>query len=155
MWTGRQNPIASPNLLQCMSLLLAQSGHPETLNQCPLLGVKRTFNRSPAMSAYDPKRTLASPKSRNGRYGISDHGCLGYSGLMLAARITLPHFSVSSAISLPKSAGEPGSSVAPRSASRALILGSARAALTSLLSFSMMSVGVFLGAPMPNHALTS
>jgi hypothetical protein len=30
-----------------------------------------------------------------------------YSGLMLAARITLPHFSVSSAKSLPKSAGEP------------------------------------------------
>jgi len=31
-----------------------------------------------------------------------------YSALMLAARITLAHFSVSSAISLPKSAGEPG-----------------------------------------------
>ena len=30
-----------------------------------------------------------------------------HSGLMLAARITLPHFSVSSAMSLPKSAGEP------------------------------------------------
>jgi hypothetical protein len=30
-----------------------------------------------------------------------------YSALMLAARITLPHFSVSSAMSLPKSAGEP------------------------------------------------
>ena len=30
------------------------------------------------------------------------------SGLMLAARITLAHFSVSSAMSLPKSAGEPG-----------------------------------------------
>jgi hypothetical protein len=29
--------------------------------------------------------------------------------LMLAVRITLPHFSVSSAMSLPKSAGEPGS----------------------------------------------
>ena len=28
--------------------------------------------------------------------------------LMLAARITLPHFSVSSAMSLSKSAGEPG-----------------------------------------------
>jgi hypothetical protein len=25
-----------------LSRLLAQSGHPETLNQCPLLGVKRT-----------------------------------------------------------------------------------------------------------------
>src|SRR5262249_38279293 len=64
-----------------------------------------------------------------------------HSALMLAARITLPHFSVSSAISLAKSAGEPGSTVAPRSASRALILGSARVALISLLSLSTISVG--------------
>jgi hypothetical protein len=48
-----------------------------------------------------------------------------HSGLMLAARITLPHFSVSSAMSLPKSAGEPGRTVPPRSPNRAFILGSA------------------------------
>jgi hypothetical protein len=35
---------------------------------------------------------------------------------MLAARTTLPHFSVSSAMSFSKSAGEPGSTAAPRSA---------------------------------------
>jgi hypothetical protein len=29
-------------MLHRMSPLLAQSGHPSTLNQCPLLGVKRT-----------------------------------------------------------------------------------------------------------------
>jgi hypothetical protein len=29
-------------MLQCMSPLLAQSGHPDALNQCPLLGVKRS-----------------------------------------------------------------------------------------------------------------
>src|SRR5262245_64689246 len=52
------------------------------------------------------------------------------SGLMFAARTTLPHFSVSSATSLPKSAGEPTSGVPPRSASRVLILGSARPSLT-------------------------
>ena len=40
--------------------LLAQSGHSQTEDQCPLLGVKRTFNRSVAMSAFDPKRTLVS-----------------------------------------------------------------------------------------------
>jgi hypothetical protein len=68
---------------------------------------------------------------------------------------TLPHFSVSSAISLLKSAGEPGSTVPPRSASRAFIFGSARPALISLLSFSTISVGVFLGAPKPAHALAS
>src|SRR5262245_16553068 len=40
-------------------------------------------------------------------------------GLMFANLITSPHFSVSSAMSLPNSAGEPGSAVLPRSASRA------------------------------------
>src|SRR5262249_39200045 len=68
---------------------------------------------------------------------------------------TLPHFSVSSAMSLPKSAGEPASAVPPRSASRAFMLGSARAALTSLLSLSTISVGVFLGAPRPCQLLAS
>jgi hypothetical protein len=69
--------------------------------------------------------------------------------------ITLPHFSVSSAMSLPKSADDPGSGVPPRSARRALILGSARAALTSLLSLSTISVGVFLGTPTPYQKLAS
>ena len=68
-----------------------------------------------------------------------------HSALMFAARTTLPHFSVSSAMSLPKSAGEPASTVPPRSASRALILGSARPALISLLSLSTISAGVCLG----------
>src|SRR5262249_12521870 len=61
---------------------------------------------------------------------------------MLAARITLPHFSVSSAMSFRKSAGEPGTTVAPKSAKRALIMGSARPAFTSLLSTSMIAAGV-------------
>src|SRR5215472_5586481 len=55
-----------------------------------------------------------------------------YSGLMLAARITLPHFSVSSAMNFPKSAGVIGIGVPARSSSRAFIFGSARAALISL-----------------------
>src|SRR5262245_11547332 len=42
---------------------------------------------------------------------------------------TLPHFSVSSAMSLPKSATEPGSTMPPRSANRAFNLGSASPAL--------------------------
>src|SRR5262245_26265527 len=61
---------------------------------------------------------------------------------MLRVRITLPHFSVSSSMSLPKSAGEYASTSPPRSASRAFILGSARAALTSVLSLSTISAGV-------------
>src|SRR5262245_17095271 len=78
-----------------------------------------------------------------------------YSGLRLAARVTLAHFSVSSATSLPTSAGEPASTVAPSSAIRALILGSARPALISLLSLSTISAGVPLGAPTAFQALAS
>src|SRR5262249_56224455 len=77
------------------------------------------------------------------------------SALMPANFTTLPHFSVSSAMSLPKPAGDPTSGTPPRSASRALILGSTRAALISLLSLSTISVGVLLGTPMPYHWLAS
>ena len=37
--------------------LLAKSRHPNSLNECPLLGVKRTLVGDAAMSASDPKRT--------------------------------------------------------------------------------------------------
>jgi hypothetical protein len=39
---------------------MAQSGHPNTLNQCLLLGVKRTLPKRPLMSAFDPKRDIRS-----------------------------------------------------------------------------------------------
>src|SRR5215471_861645 len=77
------------------------------------------------------------------------------SGLMLAARITLPHFSVSSAMSLPNSAGVIGVGSTPTSKSRAFSFVSARPALTSLLSLSTMSGGVLLGAPTPYHPAAS
>ena len=76
------------------------------------------------ISASDPSAT-STANSRIGIYGISARSSCQI-GLMFAALITLAHFSVSSAMSLPKSAGEPASAVPPRSASRALILGSAR-----------------------------
>src|SRR3954466_1227758 len=66
------------------------------------------------------------------------------SGLAPENLTTLPHFSVSSAMSFLKSAGEPASTAPARSASRAFILGSARPALISWLSFSITSAGVFL-----------
>ena len=50
------------------------------------------------------------------------------SGLAPENLTTLPHFSVSSAMSFPKSAGEPASTSPARSASRAFILGSVRPA---------------------------
>src|SRR6266567_4276818 len=77
------------------------------------------------------------------------------SGLMLAAWITFAHFSVSSTISSLKSAGEPGSAAPPMSTNRALIFGSESPALISLLSLSMISAGVFLGAQIPDHELAS
>src|SRR5580704_3884915 len=82
--------------------------------------------------------------------------CLAdHSGLMPADLITLAHFSVSSTMSLPKSAGEPESTVPPKSASRAFILGSATTALISLFSLLMIAAGVFLGAPTPCQLLAS
>src|SRR5262249_40780201 len=78
-----------------------------------------------------------------------------HSGLMFVDLITLAHFSVSSAISLPNSAGEPPRTVPPRSASRAFILGSARPALISLLSLSTIAAGVFSGAPTRKRPLAS
>src|SRR5262245_36609103 len=77
------------------------------------------------------------------------------SALMPANLITLPHFSVSSASSVPKSAGEPGSTAPPTSANNPFILGSARAALISALSLATISAGVFLGAAMPYQPLAS
>src|SRR6516165_4853353 len=74
---------------------------------------------------------------------------------MLAARITLLHFSASAAMNLPKSAGEPASDAAPKSASRAFMSGSVRATFISLFSLSMISGGVFLGAATPNQLLAS
>src|ERR1700722_1866473 len=68
---------------------------------------------------------------------------------------TLPHFSVSSAMSSAKSAGVPPSPSTPRSASRPFIFGSSSPSLISLLSLSTIWRGVFLGAPRPNHALAS
>src|SRR5262245_59451792 len=78
-----------------------------------------------------------------------------HSGLIWAARITLAHFCVSSARSLPNSAGVSASAVPPRSAKRALILGSARAVAISLLSLSTIAAGVCLGAPTPSQSPAS
>src|SRR5215831_5627183 len=97
--------------------------------------------------------TLSGHKPPNGIYGNVPVG--GHFGLMFAALITLPHFSVSSAMNFPKSVGDPIKTVAPRSAKRALILGSARPELISLLSLSMIAAGVFLGTPTPSQALVS
>jgi hypothetical protein len=45
----------------CSGQLLAQSRHRQRVEGCPLLGVKRTLRFQGAMSAFDPKPTLAAP----------------------------------------------------------------------------------------------
>src|SRR5262245_8127404 len=61
------------------------------------------------------------------------------SGLAPEDLTTLAHRSVSSAMSLPKSAGEPASTVPPSSRTRALNLGLPRPALIDLLIVSTIS----------------
>src|SRR5207244_12937112 len=78
-----------------------------------------------------------------------------HSALMLAARITLPHLSVSSVRSIPKSADDPENTEASSAASCDFIVGSARNALISLFRLSTISTGVPLGAPTPFHELAS
>src|SRR6516162_4193964 len=93
--------------------------------------------------------------SPNGRYGIFGRDRVG--SLRLDAG-GLDHFRPllgSAAMCLPKSVGEPPNGVAPRSASRACILGSDRAALIALLSVSITSAGVLLGAQKPPQKLAS
>src|SRR5262249_61599668 len=67
--------------------------------------------------------------------------------------ITLAHFSVSSAMNLPKSTDEPASAMPPSSARRAFNLESTRPALISLLSLSTISAGVGFGTPTHQHLL--
>src|SRR6516162_8691010 len=104
-----------------------------------------TLQRSPM-----PRQRLSSTGFMEDLPGLPDQ-----SALTPANFTTSPHFSVSSTMSLPKSLGEPVSAMPPRSASRAFILGSATPASISLLSLSMISTGVLLGAPTPNQPLAS
>src|SRR4029077_10909525 len=103
---------------------------------CAMTGLMRC---SKTASSFDQVvHGTGTGHSRNGtlwNFGGLDVR-LAHSGLMLAERITLPHFSVSSPINLRKSVGEPASGGPPKSASRALILASANEALISSLSRS-------------------
>src|SRR5262249_32073789 len=111
-------------------------------------------SRAEATAHYVPplRRLRLHPVSGPRKRPPADH-----SALILAPEnsTTLLHFSTSLATNLLKSAGEPGSGVPPSSAIRAFVLGSAKAALSSLLSLSTISTGVSLGAPTPYQALAS
>jgi hypothetical protein len=73
----------------------------------------------------------------------------------LANLTTFAHLSISLAMNLPKSAGEPVITTAPKLASCALSFGSASAALVSWLSLLRISAGVCAGAPMPAYDVAS
>ena len=62
-----------------------------------------------------------------------------YCALILPARMTFPHFSVSPAMNFPYSAGVIGIAEVARSARRSVRFGSTRAASTARLSVSMIS----------------
>src|SRR5215472_16082045 len=53
-------PLFFSKFVRCMSPLMAQSGHYDPADLCPLSGVKRTLPKRPLMSASDPKRSRAS-----------------------------------------------------------------------------------------------
>jgi hypothetical protein len=78
---------------------------------------------------------------RNETFEISCQD-LVHCGLMPANFTTFAHFSVSAAMKLTNSSGEPANALPPRSASRALFLGSARTASISQLSLSTISEDV-------------
>src|SRR5262245_36859540 len=136
-----------------MSDVPGQSGHalPEQLRQ--ICARMRHMQRSNRSLLDHPRR--GGGGSRNGRYGIFAQDRADQSTLMAASLITLDHFSVYAPMNVRNSAGEPASTVPPRSAIRAFVLGSVRAALISWLSLLMISTGVFLGAPTPCQPLAS
>src|SRR5262249_57689998 len=114
---------------------------------------ERSFGFANPVSGQRPRgqiQKISAGKFHNLPLWNADEATL-HSALMLAARITLPHFSVSSVTSLPKSAGDAAWMRNPRSSYFALISGRARDALISLLSTSTISAGIFFGPAMPSH----
>src|SRR5262249_31983315 len=66
---GRKRTQAPSALLQCMSPLLAQSGHFATEFQCPLLGVKRTLGRR-SLNGRAARKRPVSKKNCGHRRGL-------------------------------------------------------------------------------------
>src|SRR5262245_48113167 len=123
-WEVREVPIVlqkSPSGLCEIEICNYRIGAPVLLNRCcafqpDLESIFLAEMLKILLQHNLPLADACSPCSRNEIYGISTAD-RPHSALMLRARMTLPHFSVSSAMSLPKSAGEPASTVPPRSAS--------------------------------------
>src|SRR5262249_26556073 len=97
------------------------------------------------LPSFDHLIGTGEQRSREEFRGTKDYGTSrGHSGFAPENLTTLPHLSISSATSFPKSAGEPGMTVPPSSARRALTAASTKPAFISVLSLSIMWLGVFL-----------
>jgi hypothetical protein len=68
---------------------------------------------------------------------------------------TFDHLAVSSTIRVAKASGNNGNKLTPTSSKRDLNFGSARPSLMTRLSFSTITAGVPLGAPIPDQVTTS
>jgi hypothetical protein len=76
----------------------------EVCFRCLFLEASRTFSRMALKAESDPQRHRDGFAERTS-WSVT-WAYLSHSGLMLAARITLPRFSACSLMSLPKSAGQ-------------------------------------------------
>jgi hypothetical protein len=89
----------------------------ETSSWNPSLGATADYAFDLGPSDRKDSTSLQGPRLLRCGFSVRPMTASGQTpGLMLAARITLAHFSVSSAMCLPKSLGEPGSTVPPSSA---------------------------------------
>src|SRR5262249_27430400 len=98
-------------------------------------------HRQTSLAVSPPLRACASLPSAFIRSPRRPRRSPPHSGLIFANLITFAHRSVSSTMSLWNSAGDIVRTGLPRFSSRPLIFGSARAALTSRLSRSTISLG--------------
>src|SRR5262249_35853222 len=127
-------------------------------DSCGECGESHSWHCNPPSSELVVARVALSKRDREGATLAAiaaPSGRPDQSGLRPANLTTLPHFSVSSSSSVRYSVGESGRGSLPRSAIRALMVGSARPALMSRLSVSMISAGVWRGAPRPWGPLAS
>src|SRR5262249_9602123 len=135
-----------------------ESGQTADISVCPLCAksgqMHRNKRRARIVEIYSVTATDAGDFAERDLWNIQSSNP---DQLILAPAnlITFAHFSVYSAMNVANSAGELANTVPPRSAIRAFIRGSARPALISLLSLSMISAGVFLGAPTPCQPVPS
>ena len=61
-------------------------------DQCPLLGVNRTWLFAAQMSAFDPKRTFARLSCASGTFGVRYHQALDFLGIKGALRCKANNF---------------------------------------------------------------